>query len=71
MVQNTPEVALFATPKLSEKVLRKGGNCPEKWEISSKKKYCLEHLNAANSNFANKMRRISIVEKTQSGKQLV
>ena len=26
---NTPVVPLFATPKLSEKVLRKGGNCPD------------------------------------------
>ena len=26
-------VPLSATPELAEKVLRKGGNCPEKWEI--------------------------------------
>jgi len=29
-------VSLFATPELSKKVLRKGGNCPEKWEIFAK-----------------------------------
>ena len=50
----TPVVPLFASPKLSEKVLRKGGNCPEKLEIFAKisnalfpffqKHFCLENL---------------------------
>ena len=32
---DSPVIPLFA-PKLSEKVLRKGGNCPEKWGIFAK-----------------------------------
>ena len=29
-------VPLFSTPKLPKKVLKKGGNCPEKWDIYEK-----------------------------------